>query len=451
MDIIEVRKKTGRKINQLRRMVWNCIYSTWVLFPVRTYRRTGEEKDIVFIMVHSMYGGGAERVASILANGLSENYHIITICNEKKPSEYYLSEQIERVYSPRHFRGPLSEQWRQREKFVRTYKKIKRPIASISLMYSMNRLNVGTKCGEAVICSERNNPAMREPEHMEEIASCYRQADHVVFQSSAVRNLFESQTASHSSIILNPVTVSCCKSSHNERRIVNIGRLHPQKNQALLIRAFAVFHKTHPGYTLEFYGIGRQIDNLLQLAESLGLSCSVTSRAKRQHVRMIGARNALRRYRELKFLSAATASPDLTETAANRFLRCKNHGAMASVIFHGNVTNIHENISDAMMFVLSSDYEGLSNALLECMMMGMPCISTDCTGSVDIIRSGENGILVERGNEQQLTEAMSLLADDKELREKIGRNASLAAEEFRPDKIIGQWKDLIESLKRERN
>lgn len=395
MDIVEVRKKTGRKINQLRRMVWNRLYRTWHLLPVLTYGRSGGDEETVFIMIYSMYGGGAERVASILANGLSEKYRVVTICHEKKDPEYYLNEQIERVYTPVHFRGPIAEQKRQREYFVRTYKRIRKPVASISFMYAMNDLNVHTKCGDAVICSERNNPAMREPEHMKDITSFYREADHVVFQSSSVRDLFDSRIAAHSSIIMNPVNVSCCRNGHAAHRIVNVGRLHPQKNQALLIRAFADFQETHPEYTLELYGEGEMLDELMQLAESLGLA--------------------------------------------------------GRVIFHGNVENVHGEIADAMMFVLSSDFEGLSNALLECMMMGMPCISTDCTGSVDVIRTGENGILVERGNKDQLADAMTLLAEDDELREKLGRNAGITAEEFKPEKILAQWMKLIDSLKKERN
>lgn len=64
-------------------------------------------------------------------------------------------------------------------------------------------------------------------------------------------------------------------------------------------------------------------------------------------------------------------------------------GVSNNVIFKGNILNVHEAIADAGLFVLSSDYEGLSNALMEAMMMGLPCISTTCAGSDELISDGK--------------------------------------------------------------
>ena len=105
---------------------------------------------------------------------------------------------------------------------------------------------------------------------------------------------------------------------------------------------------------------------------------------------------------------------------------------------------MHEAVADAEMFVLSSNYEGLCNALLECMMMGMACISTACEGSVDVIRDGENGLLTEVGNEEQLLQAMLRLAENAELREQIGKAAGKTAERFRRDVVVRQWMELVE-------
>ena len=379
----------GKCKGTIKRILGHAYYAAKLL-PV--LRPAGTDKDSIFVMVYSLHGGGAERVAANLANGLSETYHVVMFCFRKKSKEYPLEEGVEKVYIPTRLYGTIEERQKMMESYVRTYKKVRKPAAAISFMYSMNRMNVHTASGETVICSERNYPVKREPEHMEEIASLYREADHVVFQSSTVRDLFDEETASHSSIILNPVSVSCLRKEKTARRIVNIGRLNPQKNQAMLIRAFADFHAAHSDYKLSIYGEGDLYDELEALAESLGVS--------------------------------------------------------GSVILHGNVENIHEAASDCEMFVLSSDYEGLSNALLECMMMGMPCISTRCPGSADVIQNGENGILTDVGSEEQLSSAMALLADNAGLRESLGRAARITAENFRQEIITRQWADLIGNLRR---
>src|SRR5690606_3774255 len=94
-----------------------------------------------------------------------------------------------------------------------------------------------------------------------------------------------------------------------------------------------------------------------------------------------------------------------------------------NVFLPGNVINIHEKISDAEMFILSSDYEGLSNALLEAMMMGLPCISTDCAGSNEIIKNGENGLIIPIGDINKLADAMKKLIDDRKLAKKLAKAA----------------------------
>ena len=109
---------------------------------------------------------------------------------------------------------------------------------------------------------------------------------------------------------------------------------------------------------------------------------------------------------------------------------------------------IHEKISNATMFVMSSDYEGLSNALLEAMAMGMPCISTDSPpgGARMVITDGENGLLVPVGNKKKLTEAMDLIASNMDFAEKMGKKAAKMREMLSEEKICNQWEKLIDSV-----
>ena len=347
------------------------------------------KESTVLVMVYSLYGGGAERVASILASGLAERYPVIVACCEKKEREYPLKKGVETVYCPM-FYGSIKAKHRFYAKFIRRIKKQSNTAVAISFMFTMNRINILSKGREKIICCERNSPLKREPEHMPIIRKMYAQADYVVFQSILVRDLFDEKVRAHSTILPNPVSVSCRCSAHARHRIVNIGRLNPQKNQSMLIRVFARFAELYPEYTLSFYGDGELQPDLEKIARELGLQ--------------------------------------------------------DKVLFHGNSEHVHEEVADAEMFVLSSNYEGLSNALLECMMMGMPCISTACEGSVDVIRDGENGLLTEVGNEEQLLRAMLRLAEDADLRERLGRAAAETAQRFRKEVVLQQWLSLVEGL-----
>lgn len=352
------------------------------------YEGETDDRPGILVMCSSLYGGGAERVACRLACGLAERYRVVMLYIQDKGQTYPLDPSIKVIRIPV-FRGTWEASMEGRIEFTRQIKELFKIRTSVSFMFTMNKINVRSGEKTKVICSERNNPAKRDPEHLDEINGLYELADHVVFQSETVRDLFSEKVKAHHSIILNPVSISCQR-TRSRRRIVNVGRLVPQKNQAMLIRAFAKFHESHPDYTLAFYGTGELAEELQTLAKSLKLEKAVE--------------------------------------------------------FHGHVRDVHTAISDAEIFALSSDYEGLSNALLECMMMGLPCISTRCEGSSDVIQSGENGILVDIGSEEQMMSAMTQLADDKAFRERLGEQARKSSEQFETDHILNQWKRLIEEI-----
>ena len=114
------------------------------------------------------------------------------------------------------------------------------------------------------------------------------------------------------------------------------------------------------------------------------------------------------------------------------------------VIFEGNVSNIHERIADANVFALSSDYEGLSNALLEAMMMGLPCVSTDCAGSDEYIVDGENGRLVKVGNADEMAAALIDVLKDEEKTKLLAKNAKISSAEFEKDYVLKLWEKVID-------
>ncbi len=189
------------------------------------------------------------------------------------------------------------------------------------------------------------------------------------------------------------------KASNGPRRkeIVAIGRLEKQKNFHLLIDAFALFQKAHSDYVLTIYGQG-------------------------------SLKEELERYAKHNLLFNTYAFP-------------------------GEKANVLELISNAAMFVLSSDYEGMPNVLIEAMALGLPVIATDCPvgGPRELITNGINGLLVPVGDKKVLFESMCALADDIFYAEKLGNNALKVRGKLEINKIANQWLDYLKNVCRKFN
>ena len=126
----------------------------------------------------------------------------------------------------------------------------------------------------------------------------------------------------------------------------------------------------------------------------------------------------------------------------------KEKGLQEKVLFMGQCSHTETEIDNAALFVLPSDYEGMPNALIEAMALGLPAIATDCPcgGSALLIEQKVSGILVPVGDEGKLTEAMEQMLANPEQAEEMGRNARKVTEKVRPDKICAEWKAYVEEL-----
>ena len=214
-------------------------------------------------------------------------------------------------------------------------------------------------------------------------------ADRVVFQSETVRNMFPEAIRRKGTVIPNPVEITCRATEPAGHKVAAVGRLHSQKNFPLLIRAFLLFSENHPEHTLHVYGEGDDIGKLRSLVHDLSLQ--------------------------------------------------------EKVFFDGFQDDVHTAIRDAEMFVMSSDYEGMPNALLEALMMGLPCISTLFEGASEFF-SGEGSeacLLTPVGDGQALSEAMSSLADDPVRRRNLARKGAEFAQKFSIDQVVPLWESIL--------
>ena len=241
------------------------------------------------------------------------------------------------------------------------------------------------------IISERNDPN-REPGNAlyRKIRDLiYRSADVMVCQthdaSEYYKNIIQERI-----VIYNPIKPNLpVYDGIRDHRIVNFCRIDSQKNLPMLFDSFAQFHESHEDYYLEVYGNGpleKQMEEYL------------TMHKMNSFVRMLAF------------------SPD-----------------------------IHEKIVTATAFVSTSDFEGMSNSMIEAMGMGMPVICTDCPigGAHEIIKSGTNGILIPCNDRNALFEALIQIVDNPKYAESLGEKARNIRETLDKDKIFSQWLKIL--------
>lgn len=321
-------------------------------------------REKIVIITRNMLGAGAERVIAQLSNYFvqqGKSCNIITLNDEEV--FYQLDPRISILPV-----GQKSEN-KVKDKLLR-YQKVRemvlqqKPDLVLSLpeeigIYVLLAL-LGTKI--PVYVSERNNPWVMPDVKVTRILRklMYPFAKGLIFQTEMAKSYFPESLQPKGIVLKNPVDAARIPSQYQGRRekvIVGAGRLSRQKNLPLLLKAFARFSPNHPEYKLRIYGEGELREELTALAQSLNIAHQL----------------------ELP----------------------------------GRSTALLENMNSAAMFVLSSDYEGIPNVLLEAMCMGMPAISTDCPsgGPKELIQDGVNGLLVPVGDETALYEAMERMAD----------------------------------------
>ena len=350
---------------------------------------------IVFT-IPSLGFGGAERVVSILANKMSESHEVsIILVSGKKEVRYQISEKVELI---------LLEQKKNSVKTWLNYRRVCKKLApdvNIAFLSDIGAVAtmflIGT--GIPVIISERNDPSGADQtpsipvKILQKIATCFCKG--YVFQSEGARSFYPQRARRNSCIILNPLEIEKMPKRETDRidnRIVSVGRLHAQKNHKMLINAFAN-SKAKDTHTLHIYGEGVLRDELSELITSLEMN--------------------------------------------------------DRIFLEGNSKQVHEDIKNSKLFVFTSDYEGLPNALMEAMVMGIPCISTDCSpgGARMLIDDRENGILIPCGDVERLTAELDNVVCGAYDLESMGNKAKLLAEKTNADQIVNEWIKNIKKFK----
>lgn len=349
-----------------------------------------ENRDIIFVS-NALSNGGAARVICVLAAEFARRGKCVGIAVYNDfDAEYQVAEGVEKEYGPG---GSGAATKVRRIAWLREIAKRNPGACFVAFEYFVNMQSVIALAGlpNRLVISERNDPARvgsgKKTNWFRE--RLYRHADMLVCQTDDAAAYFSDKI--QKCVILNPLKDSLPEPFDGERRkaVVTFCRLEPQKNLEMLLRAFAEFHKKHPDYSLEIYGDGSERESLIALASDLGI------------------------------------------------------GACASI--NPGRLDVHEVVRDAAMFVLPSNYEGLSNSMLEAMALGLPVICTDCPcgGARMVIEDGVNGYLIPVGDKDALLSKMLLIAADFGSAEACGNAAIKMRTVLSATFIADRWLEVV--------
>ena len=340
-------------------------------------------------------------MACNLANALTAAGHTVEMLTMSDAEDSYpLDDRVTRAHllKASERKNTVYNTWirmRRLRRYLKANKDVDAYVVMLPVTITMTILVRGATKAK-IILSERNDPVNYSSLIQKLMRYSCKKADGMVFQTDAVKAWYAKDLKKTESAVIsnaiNPAFIRPAYEGEREKVIVGAGRFNAQKNFPLLIRAFARIAGKFPDYKLAMYGQGRLLESYQSLAEELG----------------IGGR----------------------------------------VEFPGYVPDMPARLEKAGMFVLSSDYEGMPNALMEAMASGLPCVSTDCGGGGArfLIRDGENGLLVPIGDEVAMAEAMEKVLSDEELAATLGNNARKLQETLAPDKIYGEWERFIRQI-----
>lgn len=354
----------------------------------------------ITFFVSGLSGGGTERVVCNLANYLVDRGNSVDIITIGDDEDYNLDKRIKRIKLLKKSNkvNTVVDNLHRLVRLVRYLIVHQERDVYITMLPIpiLTLLNLRWLTRAKIIASERAYPEAESDNVKKKLKKNASKADAWVFQTEESQSWYENVLSGTRAVVIpNAINEEFVHPLYKGERIPTIitaGRMYAQKNQLLLIRSFQKILQWYPETRLVIYGDGPKRVELEDVIKQLGLEDKVS---------------------------------------------CPGFDTAWAV-----------KSKDASMFVLSSDFEGIPNALMEAMALGLPCISTDCDGggAKFLIENEKNGLLIPKGNVEALSGAIIKMLSDKEFAEQCGREANKICERLAPEKIYGEWEQFIKEI-----
>lgn len=353
-------------------------------------------KKIVFFLP-SLGSGGAERVAVLISEQLIEYGYDVEILLLKNVVHYDVKPtvHIASVFEQEQSMGKIEricKVFSFLQKYVRKNDVILIPMLDTCLRYSV-LLKFITKA--KVIACERNDPYSQYKTNIKRWIrrKLFDISDYAIFQTEDAKNFYHQRIKNKYVVIPNPVSLPEVKWKRNQNHdIVTVCRLNPQKNLKMAVDAIGLLKDTIPDIHLNIYGEGSEA---LALCEYI-----------------------------------------------------KEKGLESQVSLCGTTQNTYEVLRKSNGFILTSNFEGISNSMLEALAVGMPVIVTDCPigGAKMMIQNEKTGILIPVGDTGMLVESVKRILTDEEFAQKLGAQAAESMQAYTLEKIANQWIDVVNKV-----
>ncbi len=354
-------------------------------------------KRILFIISKLNYSGSA-KIATFVSNNLAKlGYSVYVYTYASNQCHYPLLDSVTYIPENNVYSDPI---FKRLMPIVRVRRHIKRisPHIVISFITNANFISIIATAftGIPVVIAERSDPYNEKNLSLSIMRWFYKYASGVVFQTEGAKSYYNSKIQNKGIVIPNPVIAEQIDPLPFEQRkneMAFVGRFNiKQKRQDIMVKAFKKVVEKHKNINLVFYGDGPDIDIVKKMVKEYGLN--------------------------------------------------------DNVIFAGKVDNITSYLRKAKIFVLTSDYEGIPNALIEAMSLGLPIVSTDCSpgGARLLIQNNVNGVLVPKGSVDEIANAIDYLLSNPHVAENYGKEARKIVKRFSPEKIMTKWVQYIEDL-----